>query len=263
MLYWYHGSKPSILNRRLAVPAPASDSDPILSRAQGLERSLKNAGAVLVGFADLRPVTPRPFEHLLTGVALALPFDPDPALARNPGQGAANPDYVAAYGRNRLKIDPLVELGTNILRREGFRAEGYGYEIFGGQRGGDMNPALHLTAHYQHKTTARLAGLGWIGRMGVLVTRSWGPHIWLGTIFTDASLPPGTPLKPGCGSCRRCVEACPVQAIQGPVWQPGFQRADLLDIHKCQAHRRERGRETDLPMCGLCLAACPHQGPAL
>ncbi len=236
------------------MPSRTSDSSPSLARR--LERDLKNAGAVLVGFADLRPVTPRPFEHLPTGVALALPFDPDPALGRNPGRDSANPDYVEAYRQNRLKLDPLVELGTGILRREGFQAEGYGYEIFGDQRGGDMNPELHLTAYYQQKTTARLAGLGWIGRMGVLVTRAWGPFVWLGTIFTDAPLPPATPLKPGCGSCRRCADACPVQAIQGPAWQPGFQRADLLDIQKCQTHRQKRGRKAGLPMCGLCLAAC-------
>lgn len=228
--------------------------------AEKLIEELKKAGAVLVGFADLRQAA-RPPEaaHLPVGVAIARPFA-EPALARSPGRPSADPAYVQAYFRSRLSVDGLIELGVEILRAAGHEAQGCGYQLFLGRRveKDEMDPEQYLTARYQQKTTARLAGLGWIGRMGVLVTRQYGPHVWLGSIFTDAPLSPAEPLTSHqCGSCRKCREACPVGAVKGPGWRVGLTRADLVDIEACQAHRRERGGEGGAPMCGLCLAACP------
>lgn len=226
-----------------------------------LSEELKKAGAVLVGFADLRQAArPPQVTHLPVGVSIALTFA-EPELARQPGRPGADPKYVEAYFRSRKSVDPPVGLGVDILRAAGYEAWGYGYQFFLDRWGekDDMDPNQYLTASYQHKTTARLAGLGWIGRMGVMVTREYGPHVWLGSIFTDAPLATATePLvKHRCGSCRQCQEACPVGAIKGQGWRLGLTRADLVDIEACQAHRRERGRAAEAPMCGLCLAACP------
>ncbi len=242
----------------LRLPLESAFADiPDTALADRLARELKQAGAVLAGFADLRPVRPRPREDLPRGVSLALPFDA-PDLARRPGREAADPAYVEAYRRSRAKVDVVVARGLEVLRAAGHEARGYGYEIFLDGLGGDMNPEAYLTALYQHKTTACRAALGWIGRMGVLVTREYGPHVWLGTIFTDAPLPAAEPrVDSGCGSCRRCVEACPVGAIRGTTWRAGLTRDDLLDVKTCQAHRRARSGRNSLPMCGLCLAACP------
>lgn len=229
--------------------------------SEKLAEELKRAGAVLVGFADLGQA-PRPpkVAHLPVGVSIALTFA-EPSLARRPGRPTAEPGYIEAYFRSRLSVDAPVSLGVDILRAAGYEAWGCGYQLFLDRQveKDEMDPDRHLTARFQQKTMARLAGLGWIGRMGVLVTREYGPHVWLGSIFTDAPLTTAAePLTAHrCGSCRKCLEACPVGAIKGQGWQLGLSRADLVDIEACQAHRRERGREAQAPMCGLCLAACP------
>lgn len=221
------------------------------------QEEMQKAGAALVGFADLRVLETRPFSELPVGVAIALEFD-DPYLARNPGTSEADPRYIEAYYRNGRRLDPVVDKGVEILRAEGYTAWGYGSETFFDRQGQDMNPEAYLTSLYQHKTTATLSGLGWIGRMGVLVTPRFGPHVWLATIITDAPFVAAEPLTESrCGSCQKCRDACPATAITGESWQRGMARADLVDIKKCQSHRRKRGQLAGTPMCGLCLAACP------
>ena len=223
-----------------------------------LSRALLRAGAWRVGYADLSGVAERPLKHLRVGVSVLLPFA-GLGLAGRPGTPSADPAYIQAYMDSRDRVDPPVALGAALLRAAGYEAWGYGYHQHPNWPEGDLNPEARLSAYYQHKTTARLAGLGWIGRMGVLVTRQYGPHVWLGTIFTNAPLPTARPTERSeCGSCRRCQAACPVEAVQGGLWRPGMARAELLDVEKCQPHRRERGRGLAAPMCGLCLAACPY-----
>ena len=63
---------------------------------------------------------------------------------------------------------------------------------------------------FPHKTAATQAGLGWIGKTALFVSPRLGPRLRLATVFTDAELPVGEPVTEGrCGSCRRCVDACP------------------------------------------------------
>lgn len=235
-----------------------ADPDRIGDLAEQFTAEMKKAGAIMVGFADLRIVKPRPFPELPTGVALAVPFA-DLSLARKPGAPEADPRYIEAYTRSGQSLDPIAERGVEFLRRAGYEAWGYGSETFFDKQGQDMNPEAYLTSFYQHKTTATLAGLGWIGRMGVLVTPKMGPHVWLATIVTDAPFAPAEAMTESrCGSCRKCQETCPVGAIEGAAWRRGMARDELVDIKKCQAHRRERGQKAGKPMCGLCLAACPY-----
>jgi epoxyqueuosine reductase len=66
------------------------------------------------------------------------------------------------------------------------------------------------------KALARNAGLGWIGKHTVLINRRAGSYFFLGELYTDLPLPVDTPASAHCGSCNRCIEICPTQAILGP-----------------------------------------------
>ncbi|AKS42218.1 epoxyqueuosine reductase [Wenzhouxiangella marina] len=66
------------------------------------------------------------------------------------------------------------------------------------------------------KPLAEKSGLGWIGKHTNLLNRHAGSWFFLGEIYTDLALPPDRPVRNHCGSCRRCIDVCPTQAIVAP-----------------------------------------------
>ncbi len=71
------------------------------------------------------------------------------------------------------------------------------------------------------------AGLGWYGRNSNVLLPGRGSEFVLGSVVTDADLPPAAErVEDGCGSCRRCVDACPTGAIVGP---------GVIDARRCLA----------------------------
>lgn len=88
----------------------------------------------------------------------------------------------------------------------------YGYRVFT-----DSAPVLE-------KPLAEKAGLGWIGKHTNLLNRHAGSWFFLGEIYTDLPLPSDEPVRDHCGSCRRCIDICPTQAIIGPY---------QLDARRC------------------------------
>src|SRR6185369_1970914 len=66
------------------------------------------------------------------------------------------------------------------------------------------------------KALARNAGLGWIGKHTNLLSSTAGSWFFLGELYTDLPLPVDAPATAHCGTCTRCIEVCPTQAIVAP-----------------------------------------------
>jgi epoxyqueuosine reductase len=120
--------------------------------------------------------------------------------------------YVARYalGRDYHKVlrSRLAQLATRI--RESVPE--LGYRVFT-----DSAPVLEVEF-------ARKAGLGWRGKHTLLLSREAGSYFFLGEIFVDLPLPVDAPGGDHCGTCRRCLDICPTQAIIAPY---------SLDARRC------------------------------
>jgi epoxyqueuosine reductase len=119
-----------------------------------------------------------------------------------------------------------------------------------------------LRTDLSHKMVATRAGLGWIGKTDLLITRQFGPRLRLTSILLkDRVVPEMKPInKSKCGTCRLCVDICPAQAASGISWNINTDREKFFDPWKCRNQCAEFGR-TRLSMnarvCGMCVAACP------
>jgi epoxyqueuosine reductase len=115
------------------------------------------------------------------------------------------------------------------------------------------------TAPVMEKPLAQLAGVGWQGKHTNLVSREFGSWLFLGEIFLSIDLASDVPEVDHCGSCRRCLDACPTQA---------FPEAYKLDATRCISYLTiEHKGHIDATLrplmgnrifgCDDCLAVCP------
>lgn len=211
-----------------------------------LFRVLREKGAALTGVADLTGLAPLP-----VGVSVAVPV---PAEIVRSLQTAPTLDYYHSYYALNGRLNDIVTKGTGFLTEHGFQAYGITTDSVSLDR--------NRTSPLPHKTAATRAGLGWIGKSCLLVTKKFGSAVRLSTLLTDAPLPPDTPIRKSfCGSCRRCVDACPGHALRGALWSPGIPRSELLDWELCrktQLHIMEQATGIHQDLCGKCFAVCPY-----
>ena len=117
------------------------------------------------------------------------------------------------------------------------------------------------TAPVMEKPIAQAAGIGWQGKHTNLVSREHGSWLFLGVILTSLDLRADAPASEGvhCGTCRRCLDACPTQA---------FDAAHRIDARKCISyltiehdgaipHELRAAMGNHIYGCDDCLAVCP------
>ena len=111
------------------------------------------------------------------------------------------------------------------------------------------------TAPVLEKALAEQAGLGWIGHNACLINSDIGSFTFLAELFLDIPLEPDSPAKNHCGSCRRCIDACPTHAITTP---------GQVDARRCISYQTIEHRShlsADLHNwlfgCDICQRACP------
>lgn len=119
-----------------------------------------------------------------------------------------------------------------------------------------------LRTDLSHKMVATRAGLGWIGKTDLFISREFGPRLRLVSILLKTPVKPK--LKPvdmsRCGNCSICVDICPAKAANGKLWDITVDREEFYDPWKCRNQCAEFGRNRlglDVRICGICVAACP------
>ncbi len=116
------------------------------------------------------------------------------------------------------------------------------------------------TGPIQDKFWAEQAGIGWVAKNGNVITRNYGSWVFLAEILTNIDLVIDRPHTNHCGTCTRCITACPTQAITEPF---------VVDANRCIAYHTIENRQPELPVeiannlngwvagCDICQDVCP------
>jgi epoxyqueuosine reductase len=175
-------------------------------------------------------------------ICLALVYrQPESTPTRTKGQGLIS-KYARGVDYHELMRERLEELAGYIQELEP-EAQAKIYV--------DTGPVLE-------KAWAVRAGLGWQGKNTNILNRRLGSWFFLGEILLDKELDYGEPVADHCGSCTRCIDACPTQALE-PYLLDGRRCISYLTIE----HREDIAPELRVPTgnliygCDICQDVCP------
>lgn len=125
---------------------------------------------------------------------------------------------------------------------------------------GDVSGRVFVdSAPVMDKAWAQRAGLGWIGKHSNLLNREMGSFFFIGEILIDLDLAPDTPGKDYCGTCTKCIEACPTGAISEPYVVDGSRCISYFTIELKEAIPEEFRDSMQNWMfgCDICQEVCP------
>lgn len=159
---------------------------------------------------------------------------------------APNPPVIVETARQYVEAAKISIIIAGLARKMGAPARAH----IAGSNYNAMLPPL-----------AWKAGLGELGRMGILMTRDLGPRLRLGLVTTDLPLVPDQPVSFGvqdfCRRCRKCAANCPSQAI--PEGDPALENGVwkwTIDREACYRYWRKVGTD-----CARCIFVCPYAKP--
>ena len=227
---------------RVTTPAAIGDAGLQLRRflAEGRHGDMEWMSRHADRRADPSTLWPDVRSILMLGVNYGPDVDPLLKLAEA-GRGA-----ISCYAQGKDYHD-IVKRGLVVVARRLAEETGAAVKVFVD------------TAPLMEKPLAAAAGLGWQGRHTNLVSRDAGSWLFLGAILTSAEIAPDAPETDHCGTCRRCLDACPTNAFPSPY---------QLDARRCIAYltieyRGHIAEEFRKPIgnrvfgCDDCLAVCP------
>lgn len=203
-----------------------------------IERGYAGEMHYLARGADKRRDTRLPFEGARSAIVVALDYG-----GREPSGPVAR--YARGDDYHDVMVARLAALHRWIEEQVGHPVRGKPYV--------DTGPILE-------RDLARQAGLGWIGKNTMLINPARGSFFFLGALFLDLELSPDAPFEADrCGTCTRCLDACPTGAFVAPHVMDATRCISYLTIeHRSDIAPELRPRIGDMLYgCDVCQDVCP------
>lgn len=125
---------------------------------------------------------------------------------------------------------------------------------------GEVNGRCFVdSAPVMERAWAKKSGLGWIGKNSLMLTKGKGSYFFLGEIILDLELEYDSPVKDYCGTCTKCIDACPTDAIYEPYKVDGSKCISYFTIELKEAIPNEmKGKFENWAFgCDICQDVCP------
>jgi epoxyqueuosine reductase len=211
----------------------------------------------ILGYADLTGLLQKKFTGFNFGISIGLRLD---SIIVDKIINGPTPEYYLHYKKANEDLAWLTEkicgeLNTNEIET---------FNISPTVSTSDLDTIYFnsLRTDLSHKMVATRAGLGWIGKTDLFISREFGPRLRLVSILLKS--PVKSKSRPinisKCGKCNICVGICPAKAANGKLWDITVEREEFFDPFKCRRQCAEFGRTRlgmDARICGICVAACP------
>jgi len=222
-----------------------------------LEKHLNPVDHYIYGFADLTNLIDSGFGDFTFGISIGRRLD---SHIVNGILGGPTLEYYRHYRQVNEEMACLTENISKDLKENGIDTIRLDptvttYEL-------DTVYADNLAVPVSHKMVATRAGLGWIGKSDLFISKAFGPRLRLVSILTNTRLDcENEPIeKSRCGSCKICMDRCPAKAINGKPWDIAVIREEFFDAFKCREKCKEFGEKylkMNVRVCGICVAVCP------
>jgi epoxyqueuosine reductase len=214
----------------------------------------------IYGFADLNGVLDKKFEGFNWGISIGMKLSDnivDPVIH------GPTKEYYSHYRQINKDLKQLTINISKDLNNNGIKSLNIEPTVTTNEL--DSKYSRTLRADLSHKMVATCAGLGWIGKTDLFVSRKIGPRLRLVSILINSPVFPKTKpiIKSRCGTCNICVEKCPAKAANGLLWDINVKREDFFNPWKCREQCAEFGiikLGIDARICGICVAVCPLGG---
>ena len=129
---------------------------------------------------------------------------------------------------------------------------------------GSTTRAVVDTAPVLERAWARRAGVGFVGKNGMIIVPGLGSYVLLGAVITTAVFAPDEPMESRCGECTRCLDGCPTDAFAAPFVLDARRCISYLTIELREAIPRELRASIGSRLfgCDACQELCPYNRTA-
>ncbi|MCU0371042.1 MAG: hypothetical protein MUC31_06480 [Bacteroidales bacterium] len=224
---------------------------------QVIEKHLVPKEGYIYGFADLTGLLPAFYKDFPYGISIGRKLD---NKIINGIMSGPTLEYYQHYRQMNEELAGLTQALSEDLKKAG--VDNICLEPTVSAHELDSVYVGDLTVPVSHKMVATRAGLGWIGKSDLFVSKAFGPRLRLVSIL--AGIPLDCDVEPvvqsRCGACRICMDRCPAGAINGKPWDTSVRREEFFDAFACREKCKELGEkhlQMNVRVCGICVAVCP------